>query len=429
MRSSTFLAFLLLSGISCSAGDELSKRINDFIYGKCQDVHVGPTTIPNACVNLYTGDNCGLNVSLSIAENQIFSQNIDYLVTPQACGVYENQGYTCNFCVDLQLSEDKTQRCITIEPVCNGIKLQDIDGGCFNESALQNAESCQKTTCPENCYGQGTCDNGICTCNPGFYGEDCGSTDPELYYDCIQFDQLTGDICVHLAFTECQIEVSLKIESGYEEELLYDNHFNVSQVQTLFAEGQCASYGLAYAKCQVCLDWTDLELNDYYAYGCGMLNASCPGMPVYEQQLPCFNDTRVAPTCFSPTCPNDCSGHGTCSFGVCKCRDGYGGDDCNSGKNCPKACSGHGKCTYPNKCVCSNGWAGSGCDIADDASSSSGKPKSGNILVYVLIPVLILIGLGIAGGITWYIRKKRDTSVKFTQLDLVSADDDEGLID
>jgi len=34
-----------------------------------------------------------------------------------------------------------------------------------------------KKTCPRNCMGRGTCNNGKCTCNKGFQGTDCGFTE------------------------------------------------------------------------------------------------------------------------------------------------------------------------------------------------------------------------------------------------------------
>lgn len=62
-------------------------------------------------------------------------------------------------------------------------------------------------------------------------------------------------------------------------------------------------------------------------------------------------------------CPGHCSGRGTCTKGgVCECEDPYFGTTCES-KRCPKDCSGAGTCDESTGiCACKSGFDGSGCE-------------------------------------------------------------------
>ena len=104
---------------------------------------------------------------------------------------------------------------------------------------------------------------------------------------------------------------------------------------------------LTSAPCRLCL--SRRSPNDCSKHG------SC-----VDGQCKCGGD-YLPPDCSTRRCPNDCHYNGYCRNGTCACKIGFSGIDCADG-GCPNGCTGHGACVG-GKCLCAQGWEAADCSV------------------------------------------------------------------
>jgi len=415
--------FFLITSI-CAFSVELAKRSpGDNIWTGCKNISYAGISLNNACISLTEGDDCSLDVTFTVSGTQVLSQNMDLSVVPEICGSYAG----CDYCLTIgQNPNDHSQRCVTVAPTCGVFQLPVVNAGCFPDSALASLIACQQNKCPNNCNGHGTCNSGVCTCNTGFYGEDCNSTG-ELFHQCQRIDQVGADICVRVKFDSCSLTVEIVLEGNGQEMTLFSNSYPVDTFKQVFQDGQCVDTGV----CRLCLKWDNLILTEIEAHGCGSLELTCLGVK-YPYTLGCFTDNEVVPQCFG-SCPKNCSYNGYCYRGLCQCENDWDGSDCSIPKEyCPHYCSGHGTCNKENGvCACDKGYTGLDCSFVNPDSSSSNAPTGGRsvTVVVILVPLGVVAAVGLIGVGIWYMRKQRkNNGAQFHQLDLLE-EDQEGLME
>lgn len=234
--------------------------------------------------------------------------------------------------------------------------------------------------CPNNCSNHGVCDMGACDCNGEWTGPDC-SMGPGT----VKIVAGTGSVVASSAFmvhwarptnnsdsesdyiamfpmdqTEDNLQDPVAFDYANTGRTMLQSTNNIAQVGdvTLTAPDTIGRYSLRYVRA---------SRGDVIAIA---------------------NVTII-----SGGCSTNCTNHGVCVDGNCKCALGWAGPDCADGDSetpCPSTklngqCNGHGECTRiktkcakygictTGTCVCDGGWSGNGCeeDSAVEARSTN----------------------------------------------------------
>ena len=156
--------------------------------------------------------------------------------------------------------------------------------------------------CPNDCSKtNGTCKDGVCSCNSGFTGTDCSGVTDSSKKSCLNNCYGNNGVC-NTKTGDCSCN------SG-------------------FTGTDCSSPSVA--------------------------PSVAPSTPSVSPKVA----PSVAP---SVSCPDNCSNNGSCNNGICACYDGFIGTNCST-VTCKSACSIHGKCVN-GSCSCNFPYSGNNCE-------------------------------------------------------------------
>lgn len=281
-------------------------------------------------------------------------------------------------------------------------------GTCSCTPDWEGADCSKATRCPGNptqCSAHGACivANGTksCDCQPGWGGIDCASgfCDPI----CTTHGICDTNLALNKPYCKCdagwqgttcseQIELTECPNACSAHGVCYSNTTSAycacdsawtgsdCSQQNLCpgtpqcnARGNCITTGTNTKECECLAGWSGPDCStgtcspdcvEGHGY-CNTVSVNVPFCSCYTgwQGVTCAD--KVA----SGSCPDNCSGHGSCGGGTCTCADGWKGQNCATPDVCPGLiqCSDHGSCqTAPNGtkvCVCQPGWKGADCAI------------------------------------------------------------------
>ncbi|CEM31495.1 unnamed protein product [Vitrella brassicaformis CCMP3155] len=241
--------------------------------------------------------------------------------------------------------EGKNQPCAG-EPDCNG-KGSCEEGVCSCFPGY-SGHACQ-INCPKACSGNGQCTMGACLCVAGWRGADCSER------HCCNGRgtcDVPGEPCQcdpGFSGADCEVDVRSACPNSC------SGHGTCDGQKCVCGEGW------AGAACETPVTKPLIQLHDA---GC-----RCGG------HGKCINSTS---TCLcdpgwtgadcrveEPPCPSDCNGRGMCDPHThqCRCNKGFVGAACEGLLRCPEDCGGNGLCLN-GVCVCRDGYGGAGC-VAD----------------------------------------------------------------
>jgi len=157
-----------------------------------------------------------------------------------------------------------------------------------------NITNCNMYGCQNNCNDAGTCSAlGMCRCNPGHYGFDCSVS---VENNCIQPKGLDRT-CWSAEFPDCKT-IDWKVTSPAGD--LVNQHELIDNALLTLLPCQSLSNN---AKCEMCVDATDLQVVGTELHGCPTVKVTCNDVTVSDYQMNCLtiakSDVLICP--YTPT--------------------------------------------------------------------------------------------------------------------------------
>lgn len=226
---------------------------------------------------------------------------------------------------------------------CSGHGRCAIGGICQCDQGWKNA-ACDFKRCPHACSMNGMCNNGTCKCFGGFAGDYC---QVECAHNCSRRGkcQPTGLCLCSAPFSGAGCENACPGNCSEHGKCLFD--------------GTCECYrnyvGESCDQALICPN-----TNNCSDHGlCKKGKCKCD-LPWSRYDKIGRVDATVDQDCSMPSCPDDCLQRGYCPAkgGNCHCNPGFDGPGCG----CPTGCGGNGQCSKgTNRCVCYPGFTGADC--------------------------------------------------------------------
>eukprot|EP00298_Acanthocystis_sp_HF-20_P013188 c20248_g1_i1.p1 GENE.c20248_g1_i1~~c20248_g1_i1.p1 ORF type:complete len:1293 (+),score=607.66 c20248_g1_i1:36-3914(+) len=291
----------------------------------------------------------------------------------------------------IKQSHDRT---LTPAPRRKVLLFSSEAGSTLNTSSILTFNVHSAGLCPQNCHNHGQCAGSKCYCQPAWAGDSCivsvacrgknctfhGSCEVDGTCNCeLGWEGLDCET-VSLCPLGCSghgncTENGCVCQGGYRGVACQTTLSNCQHLNKCSNHGTCkVSNSSVFCVCE----------SGYTGLDCSLVDVSCPNNCTGHGT--CVN--RVC-SCEGPwwgedcslviqICPNNCSAHGICDMGRCTCFKGFKGTDCSrvDRSTCVNKCSGHGTC-LDGACGCEQGWSGEDCS----SQTSTLRIKAQKILV------------------------------------------------
>ena len=143
---------------------------------------------------------------------------------------------------------------------------------------------CKQSECPNDCSGNGICQEGTCVCNEGYFAPDCR-----------RYKYQSTETCNHIGENWGKIATASRCHEAADNLTLFDTSVVV-------------------------------ESDSNVPHNCYYINEKLY-FNTYENDEYCTPQTPCL--CEQSACPHNCNGNGGCNGSTCTCNVGYYGDSCS----------------------------------------------------------------------------------------------------